>query len=105
VEIEKRYQSIGLIKGKIELITSSQHKMINIDEAIDNALTIFEAGIKTDFTLELITSSIFMTGRKLTVAGEGCKIKEKYKDGLAGQNTIESNKKEEDDFILIDGIR
>ena len=105
MEIEKRYQSIGLIKGKSELITSSQHKMVNIDEAIDNALAIFEAGIKTDFTLKLITSSIFMSRRKLTVTGEGCKIKEKYKDGLAGQNTIESNKKEEDDFILIDGIR
>ena len=31
--------------------------------------------------------------------------KKKYKDSLAGQPIIESNKKEEDDFILIDGIR
>ena len=46
-----------------------------------------------------------MTRRKLTVTGEGWKIKEKYKDGLAGQSIIESNKKDEDDFILIDGIR
>ena len=105
VEIAKRYQSIGLIEGKCELITSSSHKMVNIDEAIDNALAIFEADIMTDVTLELTTSSIFMTRRKLTVKGEGWKIKEKYKDGLAGQDIIESIKKDIDDFILIDGIR
>ena len=105
VEIDKRYQSIGLIEGNSELITSSSHKMVNIDEAIDNALTIFEADIMTHVTLELTTSSIFMTRRKLTVTGEGWKIKEKYKDGLADQDIIESNKKDEDEFILIDGIR
>ncbi len=32
-------------------------------------------------------------------------MKEKYKDSLAGQDIIESNKKDEDDFILINGIR
>ena len=105
MEIDKRYQSIGLIEGKSELKTSSSHKMVNIDEAIDNALTILQADIMTDITLELTSSSIFMTRRKLTVTGEGWKIKERYKDGLAGQSIIESNKKEEDDFILIDGIR
>ena len=52
VEIDKRYQSIGLIEGKSELITSSSHKMVNIDEAIDNALTIFEADIMTDVALK-----------------------------------------------------
>ena len=105
MEIDKRYQSIGIIEGKSELITSSSHKMVNIDEAIDNALTIFEADIMTDVTLELTTSSILMTRRKLTVTGEGWKIKEKYKDSLARQSIIESNMKEEDDFILIDGIK
>ena len=105
VEIDKRYQSIGLIEGKSELITSSSHKMVNIDEAIDNALTIFEADIMTDVTLELTTSSIFMTRRKLTVTGEGWKKKEKYKNGSAAEYIIESNKRDEDDFILIDGLR
>ncbi|GIR89460.1 MAG: hypothetical protein CM15mP87_09520 [Candidatus Neomarinimicrobiota bacterium] len=105
VEIDKRYQSIGLIEGKSELVTSSSHKMVNIDKAIDNALTLFEADLMTDVTLELTTSTIFMTRRKLTVTGEGWKIKEKYKDGSADQDIIESNKKDEDDFILIDGIR
>jgi len=93
MEIDKRYQSIGIIEGKSELITSSSHKMVNIDEAIDNALTILQADIMTDITLELTTSSIFMTRKKLTVTGEGWKIKEKYKNGLAGQSIIESNKK------------
>ena len=105
VEIDKRYQSIGLIEGKSELITSSSHKMVNIDKAIDNALTLFEADLMTDVTLELTTSAIFMTRRKLTVKGEGWKMKEKYKDGIAGQDIIESIKKDEDDFILINGIR
>ena len=61
VEIDKRYQSIGLIEGKSELITFSSHKMVNIDEAIDNSLTIFEPDIMTDVALESTTSSIFMT--------------------------------------------
>ena len=75
VEIDKRYQSMGLIEGKSELITFSSHKMVNIDEAIDNSLTIFEPDIMTDVALESTTSSIFMTRRKLTVTGEGWKIK------------------------------
>ena len=75
MEIDKRYQSIGLIEGKSELITFSSHKMVNIDEAIDNSLTIFEPDIMTDVALESTTSSIFMTRRKLTVTGEGWKIK------------------------------
>ena len=105
VEIDKRYQSIGLIKGKSELVTSSSHKMVNIDEAIDNALTLFEADLMTDVTLELTTSAIFMTRRKLIVTGEGWKIKEQYKGGSVGQNIMESNEKDEDDFIIIDGIK
>ena len=105
MEIDKRYQSIGLIEGKSELKTSSSHKMVNIDEAIDNALTILQADIMTYITLELTSSSIFMTRRKLTVTGEGWKIKEKYKDGSGAQDIIETNKKDEDDFILIDGLR
>ena len=44
-----------------------------------------------------------MTRRKLIVTGEGWKIKEQYK--AVGQNIIESNEKDEDDFIIIDGIR
>ena len=75
VEIDKRYQSMGLIEGKSELITFNSHKMVNIDEAIDNSLTIFEPDIMTDVALESTTSSIFMTRRKLTVTGEGWKIK------------------------------
>ena len=71
IEIEKRYESIGLIEGKSELETSNSHKMLNIDEAIDNALTLSEADLMTDFTIELTTSTIFMTRRKLTVTGEG----------------------------------
>ncbi|MEL1224292.1 MAG: hypothetical protein VW522_08590, partial [Candidatus Neomarinimicrobiota bacterium] len=94
-----------LIEGKSELVTSSSHKMVNIDEAIDNALTLFEADLMTDVTLELTTSAIFMTRRKLIVTGEGWKIKEQYKGGSVGQNIIESNEKYEDDFIIIDGIK
>ena len=105
MEIDKRYQSIGLIEGKSELITFSSHKMVNIDKAIDNALTLFEADLMTDLTLELTTSTVFMTRRKLIVTGEGWKIKEQYKGGSVDQNIIESNEKDEDDFIIIDGIR
>ena len=105
MEIDKKYESIGLIEGESELVTSSSHKMVNIDKAIDNALTLFKADLITDVTLELTTSTIFMTRRKLTVTGEGWKIKEQYKDGSAGQDIIESNEKDEDDFILINGIR
>ena len=105
VEIDKRYESIGKIEGKSELVTSSSQKMVNIEKAIDNALALFEADIMTDVTLELTTSTIFMTRRKLTVTGEGWKIKEDNKDGSAGQAIIESNERDEDDFILIDGIR
>ena len=105
MEIDERYKSIGLIEGKSELVTSSSHKMVNIDEAIDNALTLFEADLMTDVTLELTTSVIFMTRRKLIVTGEGWKIKEQYKGGAVDQNIIESNEKDEDDFIIIDGIR
>ena len=105
VEINKRYESIGLIKGESELVTSSSHKMVNIDKAIDNALILFEADLMTDVTLELTTSTIFITRRKLKVTGEGWKIKEEYKDGSTGQDIIKSNEKDEDDFILIDGIR
>lgn len=79
--------------------------MVNIDKAIDNALTLFKADLMTDVTLELTTSTFYMTRRKLTVTGEGWKIKEQYKDGSAGQDIIESNEKDEDDFILINGIR
>ena len=105
IEIEKRYESIGLIEGESELVTSSSRKMVNIDKAIDNALTLFKADLMTDVTLELTTSTFYMTRRKLTVTGEGWKIKEQYKDGSAGQDIIESNEKDEDDFILINGIR
>ena len=105
VEIDKRYESIGLIEGESELITSSSHKMVIIDKAIDNALTRFEADLMTDVTLELTTSAIFMTRRKLIVKGEGWKIKEQYKDGSIDKNIIESIEKNEDDFIIIDGIR
>ena len=105
VEIDKRYESIGLIEGESELITSSSHKMVIIDKAIDNALTRFEADLMTDVTLELTTSAIFMTRRKLIVKGEGWKIKEQYKDGSVDKNIIESIEKDEDDFIIIDGIR
>ena len=79
--------------------------MVNIDKAIDNALTLFEADLMTDVTLELTTSAIFMTRRKLKVTGEGWKIKEQYKGGSVGQNIMESNEKDEDDFIIIDGIK
>ena len=105
MEIDKRYESIGLIEGESELLTSSSHKMVNIDKAIDNALILFEADLMTDVTLELTTSTIFMTRRKLKVTGEGWKIKEEYKDGSTGQDIIKSNEKDEDDFILFDGIR
>ena len=105
MEIDERYESVGLIEGKSELVTSSSNKMVNIDKAIDNALTLFEADLITDVTLELTTSTIFMTRRKLIVTGEGWKIKEQYKGGSVGQNTMESNEKYEDDFIIIDGIR
>jgi len=105
VEIDKTYESIGLIEGESELVTSSSRKMVNIDKAIDNALTLFKADLMTDVTLELTTSTFYMTRRKLTVTGEGWKIKEQYKDGSAGQDIIESNEKDEDDFILINGIR
>ena len=105
VEIDERYESIGLIEGKSELVTSSSNKMVIIDKAIDNALTLFEADLITDVTLELTTSTIFMNRRKLTVTGEGWKIKEQYKGGSVDQNIIESNEKDEDDFIIIDGIR
>ena len=105
VEIDKTYESIGLIEGESELVTYSSRKMVNIDKAIDNALTLFKADLMTDVTLELTTSTFYMTRRKLTVTGEGWKMKEKYKDSLAGQDIIESNKKDEDDFILINGIR
>ena len=105
VEIDKTYESIGLIEGESELVTSSSRKMVNIDKAIDNALTLSEADLMTDVTLELTTSTFYMTRRKLTVTGEGWKIKEQYKDGSAGQDIIESNEKDEDDFILINGIR
>ena len=105
VEIDKRYQSIGLIEGESELVTSSSRKMVNIDKAIDNALTLFKADLMTDVTLELTTSTFYMTRRKLTVTGERWKIKEQYKDGSVDQNIIESNEKDEDDFILINGIR
>ena len=76
VEIDKKYESIGLIEGESELVTSSSHKMVNIDKAIDNPLTLFKADLITDVTLELTTSTIFMTRRKLTVTGEGWKIKD-----------------------------
>ena len=79
--------------------------MVNIDKAIDNALTLFKADLMTDVTLELTTSTFYMTRRKLTVAGEGWKIKRQYKDGSASQDIIESNEKDEDDLILINGIR
>ena len=105
VEIDKKYESIGLIEGESELVTSSSRKMVNIDKAIDNALTLFKADLMTDVNLELTTSTFYMTRRKLTVTGEGWKIKEQYKDGSAGQDIIESNEKDEDDFILINGIR
>ena len=105
VEIANRYESIGLIEGESEVVTSSSHKMVNIDKAIDNALILFEADLMTDVTLELTTSTIFMTRRKLKVTGEGWKIKEEYKDGSTDQDIIKSNEKDEDDFILIDGIR
>ena len=52
-----------------------------------------------------IGSLFYMTRRKLTVTGEGWKIKEQYKDGSVGQDIIESNEKDEDDFILINGNR
>ena len=105
LEVDKRYQSIGLIEGESELVTFSSRKMVNIDKAIDNALTLFKADLMTDVTLELTTSTFYMNRRKLTVTVEGWKMKEKYKDSLAGQYTIESNKKDEDDFILINGFR
>ena len=105
MEIDERYESVGLIEGKSELVTSSSNKMVNIDKAIDNALTLFEADLITDVTLELTTSTVFMTRRKLIVTGEGWKIKEQYKGGSVDQNIIESNEKDEDDFIIIDGIR
>ena len=101
VEIDKTYESIGLIEGESELVTSSSRKMVNIDKAIDNALTLFKADLMTDVTLELTTSTFYMTRRKLTVAGEGWKIKRQYKDGSASQDIIESNEKDEDDLILI----
>ena len=104
VEIDKKYESIGLIEGESELVTSSSHKMVNIDKAIDNALTLFKADLITDVTLELTTSTIFMIRKKLMVTGEGWKIKEQYKDGSAGHDIIVSNEKDEDDFILINGI-
>ena len=31
LEIDKKYESIGLIEGESELVTSSSHKMVNID--------------------------------------------------------------------------
>ena len=105
VEIDKTYESIGLIEGESELVTSSSRKMVNIDKAIDNALTLFKADLMTDVTLELTTSTFYMTRRKLTVTGEGWKIKQQYKDGSASQDIIESNEKDEDDLILINGIR
>ncbi len=105
MEIDEIYESIGLIEGESGLVTSSSHKMVNIDKAIDNALTLFEADLMTDVTLELTTSAIFMTRRKLKVTGEGWKIKEQYKGGSVGQNIMESNEKDEDDFIIIDGIK
>ena len=105
VEIDKTYESIGLIEGESELVTSSSRKMVNIDKAIDNALTLFKADLITDVNLELTTSTFHMTRRKLTVTGEGWKIKEQYKDGSVGQDIIESNEKDEDDFILINGNR
>ena len=105
VEIDKTYESIGLIEGESELVTSSSRKMVNIDKAIDNALTLFKADLITDVNLELTTSTFHMTRRKLTVTGEGWKIKEQYKDDSACQDIIESNEKDEDDFILINGIR
>ena len=69
--------------------------MVNIDKAIDNALTLSEADIMTDVTLELESSTIFMTRRKLTVTGEGWKIKDEYIDGSAGQNIMEMNREDE----------
>ena len=33
------------------------------------------------------------------------KIKENFKNGSAGQNNIEPKKRDEEDFILIDGIK
>ena len=105
VEIDKTYESIGLIEGESELVTSSSRKMVNIDKAIDNALTLFKADLMIDVTLELTTSTFYMTRRKLTVTGEGWKIKQQYKDGSASQDIIESNEKDEDDLILINGIR
>ena len=105
VKIDKRYESIGLIDSESELVTSSSHKMVNIDKAIDNALTLFEADIMTDVNHKLTTSTLFMTRRKLRVTGEGRKIKEEYKNDSAGQDIIESNEKDEDNFILINGIR
>ena len=81
VEIGKRYESIGLIKGESELVTSNSHNMVNIDKAIDNALTLFEADLITDVTLELATSAIFMARKKLILTGKDWKIKEPYKGG------------------------
>ena len=57
VEIDKKYESIGLIEGESELVTSSSRKMVNIDKAIDNALTLFKTDLMTDVTLELTTST------------------------------------------------
>ena len=105
VEIDKTYESIGLIEGESELVTSSSRKMVNIDKAIGNALTLFKADLMTDVNLELTTSTFYMTRRKLTVTGAGWKIKQQYKDGSASQDIIESNEKDEDDLILINGIR
>ena len=68
-------------------------------------MTLFKADLMTDVTLELTTSTILMTRNKLRVTGEGWKIKEEYKDDSAGQDIIESNEKDEDDFILINVIR
>ena len=48
MKIDERYESLGLIEGESGLVTSSSHKMVNIDKAIDNALTLFEAEIMTD---------------------------------------------------------
>ena len=43
--------------------------MVNIGKAIDNALTLLKADLMTDVTLELTTSTIFITRRKLRVTG------------------------------------
>ena len=63
--------------------------MVNIDKAIDNALTLFETDLMTDVTLELTTSN-FHDSKKIN----------------SDRRRLENKSiKDEDDFIIIDGIR